>query len=210
MARDRGHGTTNNSCSPRSGRLDPVFSLTASNGDNRRVRKGFRALVVTATLTACVGCSGGSSPTSSVLIPAPREPAGSIQAAAISWARAFLTGTPVDIKGMEGGQCTANSPTYSPTFLAAYLKAERENLERSIGMPIDRLRITAVDTLNVTATQGQAEVQYNLPISSEGKDNWVTYQIENGRWKETNCHAPIGGESQSPTAESQNATTVGG
>jgi hypothetical protein len=161
-----------------------------------------RALVVTAILTACVGCSGASSSSSSVALPAPREPVGSIQAAAVSWARAFLTGTVADLKGMEGRECTANTPQYSPAFLSTYLEADRENLERSMGVPINQIRIIGVTTQNVTATQGQAEVLYNLPSSKAGNDNWVTYQIENGRWKETNCHAPIGGESQGPTSGS--------
>ena len=53
---------------------------------------------------------------------------------------------------------------------------------------------------NATATYGEAEVDYELPASVVGNDNWVTYQYQDGQWNETNCHAPIGGESESVSA----------
>jgi hypothetical protein len=165
------------------------------------MRNTLRALVVSAILIGCIGCSGGPSSTPS-MPRVPREPAGGVQAAAISWATAFLTGTVADIQEMEGRQCTSNSPHFSPTLLAGYLKVTRRSMEQSIGIPLDRIRITGVVTRNVASTQGEAEVQYDLPSSKVGNDNWVTYQVEDGRWKESSCTAPIGGVSQTPSRTS--------
>jgi len=120
---------------------------------------------------------------------------GTIQAAAVAWAKAYLTGTLADIHTMEGFQCSYHS-SLSPAFLSAYLNAERAGLAKSLETPLNMLRITGVLTRNVTATQGEAEVVYNLPTAKVGNDNWVSYQIQHGTWKEINCHAPIGGESQ--------------
>jgi hypothetical protein len=50
---------------------------------------------------------------------------------------------------------------------------------------------------NVTDTSGEAEVQYDLPASAVGNDNWVTFERHNGHWKVSDCHAPIGGSSSS-------------
>jgi len=150
---------------------------------------------MTAILTAFCACTAGpsSTPSSSSAL---REPAGSLQAAAISWSKAFLTGTGVDIREMEGQQCVSNTAHYSPEFLERYLKATREAMEQYVGIPLDRIRITGVLTRNLTSTQGEAEVQYDLPSSKVGNDNWVTYQVQDGRWKESSCQAPIGGESE--------------
>ena len=73
-------------------------------------------------------------------------------------------------------------------------------MQEHIGVPLDHIRVLGVQVRQATATSGQAEVEYDLPASVVGNDNWVTYQVQNGHWKETNCHAPIGGESQSASA----------
>lgn len=171
--------------------FDPPECQTRSMG------RSVRVLVLSGVLTACAACGSTTSSTASLV--APREPAGSIQAAAISWSSAFLTGTVADVRRMEGSECTYHS-NLSLTFLSGYLDAMRQSLGKQLGMPADRVRITGVQTQDVTATQGEAEVQYDLPISKVGNDNWVTYQIQNGQWKEINCQAPIGGESTSTHA----------
>jgi len=75
-------------------------------------------------------------------------------------------------------------------------------MRRRLGRPLDAIGGRAVRVRNVTATTGEAEVQYDLPRSVVGNDNWVEFRLENGRWKVSNCHAPIGGESSSSTASS--------
>lgn len=75
-------------------------------------------------------------------------------------------------------------------------------MRRRLGRPLDAIGVRGVRVRNVTATTGEAEVQYDLPRSVVGNDNWVEFRLENGRWKVSNCHAPIGGESSSSTASS--------
>lgn len=41
---------------------------------------------------------------------------------------------------------------------------------------------------------------YSLRASGVGKDNWASNGYQSGKWKLTNCHAPIGGESTSSSA----------
>ena len=52
----------------------------------------------------------------------------------------------------------------------------------------------------MTATTGDAEVLYALPAAVAGNDNWVSYGYQHGKWKVTDCHYPIGGESVSASA----------
>lgn len=101
---------------------------------------------------------------------------------------------------MEGASCLSGSPSVNPAVAEVYLRGERAVMERHVGVPLDSIRITGVRVRNVTATSGEAEVEYALPASVVGNDNWVTYQYRHGQWKETSCRAPIGGESQSSAA----------
>jgi len=156
------------------------------------VRRVLTYAVMAGALTACCGCGANASHSSLNATSTTNSPPATIQAAATAWSKAYLTGTVADIQAMEGYQCS-NHPSLSPAVLSAYLNAERAALANNLGTPVRMLRITGVLTRNVTATQGEAEVQYNLPAARVGNDSWVSYQIQNGRWKETNCHAPIGG-----------------
>lgn len=108
----------------------------------------------------------------------------------------FLTGTVASIRSMEGAPCLS-TPTVSPAVVEGYLKAQRVEMERYLGVPLASIRIKGVQVRDATATTGDAEVQYALPASVVGNDNWVSFGYEDGRWKVTNCHAPIGGESSS-------------
>jgi hypothetical protein len=98
---------------------------------------------------------------------------------------------------MEGASCSS-TPTAAPTALKADLRAERAEMEHYLRVPLPSIRIEGVQVREVTATTGEAEVHYALPASVVGNDNWVSYGYQDGQWKVTDCHAPIGGESSSP------------
>ena len=139
----------------------------------------------------CATCgTGASSPTA--------EGTPGLRAAARAWSRAFLTGTVANIHSMEGAACLSG-PTIAPTVAEAYLRAERVAMERSLAVPLASIRIKGVRVRDVTTTTGEAEVRYALPAAVVGNDNWVTYGYQDGQWKVTDCHAPIGGESSSPS-----------
>src|SRR5207253_10353186 len=74
-----------------------------------------------------------------------------------------------------------------------YLSADRVVMQRVFGRPLDKIKITRVAVRNVTSTSGEALVEYDLPATVVGNDNWVHYTLHNGRWKVSDCHAPIGG-----------------
>jgi hypothetical protein len=120
--------------------------------------------------------------------------AAGLRTAATAWSHAFLTGTLADIHSMQGASCRTGNHV-SPTVVQAYLKATRLEMEHYVGVPLSSIRITGVQVRNVTATSGDAEVQYALPASVVGNDNWVSYAYQDGQWKVTDCDAPIGGES---------------
>jgi hypothetical protein len=141
-----------------------------------------------ATLALSLAACSSAAPT-----PSDQSAAG-LRAAATAWAHAFLTGTLADIQFMEGTECLSHP---NPAVAATYLRGMRAVMERHAGVPLGSIRVVRVETRNITATTGQAEDQYNLPSGRAGNDNWVTYTYENGMWKVSNCHAPIGGESSS-------------
>jgi hypothetical protein len=70
-------------------------------------------------------------------------------------------------------------------------------MQKHFGGSLDKIRITGVTVRNVTGTSGEALVDYDLSARVVGNDNWVEYTIHEGRWKVSDCHAPIGGESSS-------------
>ena len=146
----------------------------------------------------CAACSTGSSSHTAPGSPTDTGTAG-LWAAATAWSNAFLTGTLVDIRSMEGAPCLSTT-TANSTVMESYLRGMRAAMEHHLGAPLGSIRITGVQVRNVTATTGDAEVQYALPASVVGNDNWVSYGYQGGQWKVTNCHAPIGGESQSASA----------
>jgi hypothetical protein len=146
----------------------------------------------------CAACSTGASSHTSDGSPTDRGTPG-LRDAARAWSKAFLTGTVANIHSMEGASCLS-TPTIAPTVVEAYLRAQRAEMEHELGVPLTSIRIKGVQIRDVTATTGDAEVQYALPESVVGNDNWVSYGYQDGQWKVTNCHAPIGGESSSASA----------
>jgi hypothetical protein len=162
--------------------------------DEHQVWRLRRWLLATVVVLLCAGCG---SPSAEPRIPAAvHDPTtAGLRAAARAWSAAFLTGTVSDIEQMEGGSCHA---TGNPTFLTEYLRGLRAALQHHLGVSLDKVRVTGVLVRQMTVTTGDADVQYNLPASVVGNDNWVTYQYQGGQWRETSCHAPIGGESTGP------------
>jgi hypothetical protein len=102
---------------------------------------------------------------------------------------------------MEGPSCLSTH-TFSPTEEKDDLRAQRAEMEHYLGVPLSSIRITGVQVRDVTSTSGDAEVDYALPASVVGNDNWVSYAYQDGQWKVANCQAPIGGQSSSPSASS--------
>jgi hypothetical protein len=121
-----------------------------------------------------------------------------LKATAIAWAHAFLVGSIDDIGALQGPECADHSATTLPIrTVSQYLRGERSTMEKLLGRSLDQIRITRVSVRNVTGTSGEALVEYDLPARVVGNDNWVEYTVHEGRWKVSDCHAPIGGDSSS-------------
>ncbi len=90
------------------------------------------------------------------------------------WSEAFLTGTVADIRSMEGASCLS-TPTVPSQVATAYLRAQRREMEHYLGVPITSITIERIQVRDVTATTGEAEVHYSLPVAVVGNDNWVAY-----------------------------------
>ena len=127
-----------------------------------------------------------------------------LRAAARAWAEAFLTGSARDIEAMQGPECRSPTAGTAPDAVTrSYLRRLRVVMRDHFGKPLDQIEILGVSVRNVTADHGEARVRYALPRAKTGNDNWVEYARHGGRWKVSNCHAPIGGESR--TSESSSA-----
>lgn len=122
----------------------------------------------------------------------------SLKATAIAWAHAFLVGSLNDIKALQGPECADQSgTTLSVGIVNQYLRGERAVMAKHLGRPLDKININRVVLRNVTSSSGDALVEYDLPANVVGNDNWVNYAIHDGRWKVSDCRAPIGGSSSS-------------
>ena len=120
----------------------------------------------------------------------------SLRTAARAYANAYLTGAIDDIVNLEGPEClTGVKPT--PALERRAGAALRAKLQRYLGVVPSSVKIRGVRTRNVTATSGEAEVEYDLPVSAVGNYNWVTYELHSGKWKVADCNAPIGGSGSS-------------
>jgi hypothetical protein len=161
------------------------------------------ALVVVVLALTTIWIVGRSSSTQVPLGPvgpppsstaAPVNVALDLRAAAIAWARTWLTGSPSEIRRSMGRECQSDSRPSKASDLQ-YLRRIRKEMRRGLGVPLDEVPIADVELRNVRLNQGEAQVLYDLPISRVGNDNWVEYTLRNGRWKVTNCRSPIFGMS---------------
>ena len=151
--------------------------------------------------SGCTGSHGSAAEsTSTVRLTPTGNSSANLKATAAAWAHAFLVGSLDDIKALQGPECADHSGTTLPTrTVSQYLRGERAVMAKYLGRPLDRIKITGVAVRNVTGSSGDALVEYDLPAKLVGNDNWVSYAIHDGRWKVSDCQAPIGGSSSSAT-----------
>ena len=96
-------------------------------------------------------------------------PRDTLKGTAIATAKAWLTGTADDIMRYEGPACGPKQRAdVTPAKAAAALKELRAPLESLVGRPLKTVKIRGVRVRNVTASSGEAEVEYNLPASVAG------------------------------------------
>jgi hypothetical protein len=141
------------------------------------------ALIVVLGVMA-TGCGSGHQSTASAPNTAALPPAGNtvanLRATAVAWAHAFLVGSFEDIRALQGPECADPAGTTLPiATVNQYLQRERAVMASEFGRPLDQIKITGVAMRN---------------------DDWVGYAIHGGRWKVSDCRAPIGGSSTSPSA----------
>ncbi len=120
-----------------------------------------------------------------------------LKATAIANAKAWLTGTADDIKRYQGPECASTKQTDpSPAEEAAALKKLRAPWAQRMGRPLKTIKVQGAQVRNVTATSGEAEVEYDLPAAVVGNYNWVTFKRRGGRWKVSDCRLPFSGSVQ--------------
>ncbi len=166
-------------------------------------RAGCVSCAVVFVVASCSSASHPSASTSTLRLPPPitHVTASNLRAAGVAWFDAFLSGSPADIRAMQGPECAPDtSTTYSERFLANYLRAERVMWAHELGMPLTTIRVRRVLVRNVAPTGGETEVVSNVPASKAGNDNWVTFALHDHRLKVADCHAPIGGSSSPSSA----------
>jgi hypothetical protein len=156
--------------------------------------------VTVPAFVAC-GCSSGHGTATApsvrtMALPPAGASTAALQATALAWAHAFLVGSTDDIRALQGPECAPDSgTTIAVATVSMYLRGLRAELQTHLGRPLDKITVRRVAVRDVTATTGDALVEYDLPAAVVGNDNWVGYAVHAGRWKVADCHAPIGGES---------------
>ena len=124
----------------------------------------------------------------------------SLTIAAITYADAIFTGSARDVYNSEGAGCRVAKPTSANEKKAeAGLLRLRAQMQRRFGMSAAaiQMNMAGATVRDIHGRTGQAEVRYDLPRSLIGNDNWVTYELVDGKWKVQDCHLPIGGQSSS-------------
>jgi hypothetical protein len=156
-------------------------------------------LAVFVALASGCGARGSAATSANTMaLPPAGNTTASLRATAIGWAHAFLVGSFADIHALQGPECTQQSGTTFPMrTVSQYLRTERAVMKKYLGRPLDKIKTTGVAVRNVTSTTAEALVEYDLPAAVVGNDNWVSYTVHDGRWKVSDCHAPIGGSSSS-------------
>jgi hypothetical protein len=155
-------------------------------------------VVIGALGSACSSAHGPAAAPTTIALPPAGNSSASLKATAIAWAHAFLVGSLDDIRALQGPECADHSGTTLPVrVVRQYLRGERAAMAKYLGRPLDKIKINGVALRNVTSNSGDALVGYDLPAPVVGNDNWVSYAVHDGRWKVSDCHAPIGGSSSS-------------
>jgi hypothetical protein len=155
--------------------------------------------VVVAAL-AMSSCGSGSSTVASSSSTVATTGPKSLQEAARTFAAAYLTGSVDDIAALMGPECLDGPSVHAAkdqAAAAAQLRTDRADMEQQLGAPLGAIKVTGVSLRNVTASRGEAKVDYDLPKA--GNDNWVTYARHDGVWKVADCAPPIGESSTSGT-----------
>ena len=122
-----------------------------------------------------------------------------LQAAATAYANAFLTGTYLDVFAVLDPHCVATGGTIPRSLIAAWnteLQTFRSVFKRETGIDEALVVIRGVAVRDYTGSTGQAEVQYTLPESVAGNDNWNAFAFTDRYWHLDGCDlkAPIGGQ----------------
>ena len=113
----------------------------------------------------------------------PNSPSGpattTIDAAARAYADALLRGSAAEINAVISASC-------SPMTGAA-LASIRSTVETRNHIALSAVHIVSVEPRSVVGSRGQATVHTDLPAQVEGNDNWLTYAVEDGRFRVTDC-----------------------
>ena len=133
----------------------------------------------------------------------PNSPSGpattNIDAAARAYADAFLRGSAAEINAVISASC-------SPMTDAA-LASIRSTVETRNHIALSAVHIVSVEPRSVVGSRGQATVHTDLPAQVEGNDNWLTYAVEDGRFKVTDCgRLPLGNAGSSAPSTATGAT----
>jgi hypothetical protein len=175
---------------------------------NLRGAIGYSVLVLVSlfAVVACGSSARTAAPNSRTATTAPAAPAvggarAGLRAVGVAGAKAYLTGTPEAMAALQGPQCVGSGLTASNRHIAiAELQQMRAAMQAHLGVAPRDVKIRGVLIRNMTATSGEAQVEYALPQTAAGNDNWVAYELDRGQWKVADCHAPIGGSGSSGSA----------
>src|SRR5436190_14042614 len=119
--------------------------------------------VLVAVGSGCDSSNGPAAATPSTLaLPPIGNTSASLKATAAAWAHAFLVGSLEDIEALQGPECADHTGTTVPIHtVRQYLRGERSRMQKYFGRPLDSIKIVRVVVRKVTASNGEALVEYD-------------------------------------------------
>ena len=151
--------------------------------------------------------SGATVSTTTIPGPSPQQ-VDELRAAVLTTAKAWLTGTLGDVLEAQHGGCgfpeVRAADVDDSSWAAPAWRRLRVALQHRMGVSFASIKIRGVLVRNLSATGGEAEVQYDLPPSVAGDDNWMRYRFDGVRWVPIHCGPPIGISAEGRKTSSRN------
>jgi hypothetical protein len=175
----------------------PIYGVIAEESAMRpgnSLSRRMACFMTTALLGffALSGC-GGSSHVATRGSSTSATATATLRTTSVAWAHALLVGSLDEIATILDSKCAWPDISTAADRKASelYLQHIRTVLRSEMQMDLKAVKIRSVALRNVTASSGEALVEYELPPSAVGIENWVNYRLNDGQWRVVACQLPV-------------------
>jgi hypothetical protein len=126
-----------------------------------------------------------------------------MEQAARAYVDAFLHGTTAQVASFYSSSCT-------DPLTDSQLGEVRSEIETAADRPLASITTDKILTRKFDGSRGEVSIEFNVPASVQGNDNWLVYQLENGSWRVADCNRlPFGGNSTQSSSSSSSVPDPG-